>query len=288
MLPASPIQNATYDLPSVSSKSLITPPRPFPSQPIPKQSSQEVDEYEEIDTWEYDYPYLDERLLRDVSPSKDHQNNTSLRKTTVKKSLSYNGGLKHSSQAATTMQNSGDKYEELTSLKPPSPFITRSISHGGIPNENDDLYVRMNSEKQLHYTNSVAKSHVLDNTSTSTAQHGYINVPKPAERSHNGVSESLPTSNHRKLIYCSTLKQNEVNLYLYFSATDLNIPMEFNRHSAYVNHDCNDLVYYNNSDDDGNYLELVSSYTANGNAHKSKKPVYNRRKKPQVAPKPAL
>jgi len=199
VLPASPVQNATYDLPSVSSKTLITPPRPLPSQPIPIQSHQEVDEYEEINTWEYDYPYLDERLLQDLSPSKGHQNVTSLHKTTVKKSLSCNGGLKHSSQTATTMQDSGDEYEELTSLKPPSPFMTRSISHGGISKENDDPYMRMNS---------VVKPHFLDNTSTSTAQHGYINVPKPAKRSHNGVSESLPTSNHRKLIYFSTLKQN--------------------------------------------------------------------------------
>ena len=203
MLPSSPVQSS---LPNVS----ITPPRLLPSQPIPKQSSQEeVDNYEETDTWDYDYPFLDERLLANLSPIKNQRMVTSRQKCAIKKSLSYNDKPKHASQATIIVHDPDDEYEELTSLKPLTPPFTRSISHGGISNQNDesDAYIRMNPGKQVkqpHYTNSIIKSHSLENNelgSIPSTRHEYVNVPKPAERPQHGImNETSLTSNHRKLI----------------------------------------------------------------------------------------
>ena len=88
--------------------------------------------------------------------------------------------------------------------------------------------------------------------------------------------------------------------YLYFFLPESSTPAAPNDNNTYyVNSDCGNSVYQNVDDDsdDGYYLELVSPFTAYGNAHgatskgatsKSTKPVYNRRKKPQVTPKPAV
>jgi len=190
VLPASPVQNKTYNLPNVSNEGIISLPQSLPSQPI---LSQQGDDCEENDSCEYDYPYLDERLLAELSPNQ--QNVTSVHKHSITKSLSHDERLKHASQA--DMPDSSEEYEELTCLKPPPSVMTRSISHNGILKENEDSYIRMNPEKQPC---CIAISDNTGHSSTSTARHSYINVPKVEERSHSDLNGTLLTTNHRKSI----------------------------------------------------------------------------------------
>ena len=200
MLPATPTHNTTFCSHTVSGSSIVTPPRPLPSQPLLKHSSEDANIYEETDTWEYDYPYMDKKLL---SPPR-------MQNGGIKKSQSYDHSkTKQASQEGpTTMSQdsgSGDEYEQMISLKPPVASMTRSISHdGSIKQQNDDSYIKMYPEGQPHQSRSVVKSCSLDNTGLESLphqRHSYINVPTNAERSSHCHLNETPPSIHRKLTF---------------------------------------------------------------------------------------